>query len=85
MGTFSNYDLVYENPESGNFHSTHMNYGGWWDFAGPVSWTFLFLAFIVQVASTLYNYTGDNIRKLLYGCLMSDIFAFCLYLSFSAL
>ncbi|XP_061956487.1 uncharacterized protein LOC133678241 isoform X3 [Populus nigra] len=29
MGTFSNYDLVYENPESGNFHSTHMNYGGW--------------------------------------------------------
>ncbi|KAH8492098.1 hypothetical protein H0E87_021619 [Populus deltoides] len=29
MGTFSNYDLVYENPKSGNFHSTHMNYGGW--------------------------------------------------------
>lgn len=29
MGTFSNYDLVYENPESGNFHSTRLNYGGW--------------------------------------------------------
>ncbi|XP_011001876.1 PREDICTED: uncharacterized protein LOC105109011 isoform X1 [Populus euphratica] len=29
MGTFFNYDLVYENPESGNFCSAHMNYGGW--------------------------------------------------------
>ncbi|CAK7324130.1 unnamed protein product [Dovyalis caffra] len=29
MGTISNYDLVNENPECGNFHSTQMNYGRW--------------------------------------------------------
>ncbi|KAF9671149.1 hypothetical protein SADUNF_Sadunf12G0017500 [Salix dunnii] len=28
MRTFSHYDIVYENPQCGNIHSTQMNYGG---------------------------------------------------------